>query len=199
MKSINDSLTQTLLIEGETISRLVKELDLITLENFVKIIATTTGKVVVSGCGTSGVAAKKFVHSLSCIEIPAVYLNPTDAVHGALGILQKNDTFVLISKGGNTQELVALLNSAKTKGARLISVGENKEGKISQAADLFIQVKVKEEPDPFKLLATASTLAVISMFDAVCVALMRQTNYTKEQFAINHPGGAVGDKLINKQ
>jgi D-arabinose 5-phosphate isomerase GutQ len=136
---------------------------------------------------------------LNCIERPATFLTPSDAVHGGLGFLQKEDVLILISKGGNTGELCALIPACRTKGAAFIGVTENPESAIGRAADVCFHIRVEREPCCFNMLATASTLAVIAAFDAVCIALMAYTGYTKEQFAVIHPGGAVGHRLINNE
>ena len=112
--------------------------------------------------------------------------------------MQKDDLVILISKGGNTQELVRLIPACKKKGASLISVSENPESILAREADIYMQIKVEREPCRFNMLATASTLAVISMFDAICITIMQLTGYTKEQFAVIHPGGAVGERLLGK-
>jgi KpsF/GutQ family protein len=143
-------------------------------------------------------AAKKVVHSLNCIECPALFLTPSDAIHGGLGVLQKNDILILISKGGNTSELLKLVPACRAKGAALIVVTENLDSEIARAADILLKVKVEREPCRFNMLATASTLAVISTFDSICIALMQYKGYTREQFAVIHPGGAVGERLIEK-
>ncbi len=184
--------------EATAIQALPNLLDSIALTTIVNQIANCKGKIVVSGCGTSGVAATKIVHSLCCIEKPAVYLAPSDAVHGRLGVLQAEDILILISKGGNTGELLNLIPACQSKGSFLIGVTENPDSAIGKAADLCLQVRVAKEPDPFNMLATASTLAVIATFDAIIITLMSETNYTKEQFGIIHPGGAVGEKLLQK-
>lgn len=185
-------------MEADSIQTLGTTLDEGALLAAVKTIAGCKGKIVLSGCGTSAMAAKKTAHSLCCIERPALFLTPSDAVHGALGALQKEDILFLVSKGGNTQELANLIPACRTKGAELIGVTENPDSVIAKAADVFLHVRVAREPCPFNMLATASTLAVIAMFDALCIALMTYTGYTREQFAIIHPGGAVGDCLLHK-
>lgn len=184
-------------IEAESIRNLTKVLSEESVLKVAEALKNCKGKVILSGCGTSAQAAKKISHSLSCIEIPALFLSPADAVHGALGVLQKDDVFILISKGGNTKELVSLIPACKTKGALLIGVSENPDSVIAREADIFLFVKVEKEPCRFNMLATASTLAVISTFDAICIALMQMTGYTREQFAVIHPAGAVGDRLLN--
>lgn len=162
----------------------------------VRAIARCQGRVLTTGCGTSAAAARKVAHSLCCIERPAAFLAPGDAMHGGLGLVQRRDVVVIISKGGTTRELANLLPGLKTKRARIIAVTENPDSAIGQAADIVLRVKVKREPDEFNMLATASTLAVIAVFDAICIALMQVTGYTREQFAVIHPGGAVGQRLI---
>lgn len=184
-------------IEADSIRNLTEVLSEESVLKVAEALKNCKGKVILSGCGTSAQAAKKISHSLSCIEIPALFLSPADAVHGALGVLQKDDVFILISKGGNTKELVSLIPACKTKGALLIGVSENPDSVIAREADIFLFVKVEKEPCRFNMLATASTLAVISTFDAICIALMQMTGYTREQFAVIHPAGAVGDRLLN--
>lgn len=197
-QEIKDSLLNTLSIEADTIAKLSETVDMSVLTTLVEKIGEKKGKVIVSGCGTSGAAAKKIVHSLSCVSVPAVYLNPADAVHGSMGIITDKDIVIVISKGGNTIELTNLLDSFKAQKAFIVGVGEKPESTIGKYSDLFLKISVDKEPDTFNMLATASTLAVMSTFDAVCIALMSYTGFTKEQFGINHPGGAVGDRLLGK-
>lgn len=159
-------------------------------------VADCKGRILVAGCGTSAAAAKKIAHSLCCVERPAAFLTPSDAVHGGLGLLQKDDILILVSKGGNTKELAALIPACKTKQALLVSVSENPDSVLAKSADIFLFVKVKREPDEYNMLATASTMAVIAVFDAMCIALMRMTGYTREKFAVIHPNGAVGERLL---
>lgn len=198
-QEILSEINRCLTMEAESIAALRQTLDQEAVLAAAKALMNCKGKVILSGCGTSAMAARKVAHSLSCIEIPALFLSPADAVHGALGVLQREDILVLISKGGNTQELVNLIPACKTKGALLIGVSENPESVIAGQADIYLKVKVEQEPCRFNMLATASTLAVIATFDAICIALMQMTGYTREQFAVIHPGGAVGERLLNKR
>lgn len=194
-----DSMINTWTIEAKSVEALKEDMSKEDVLQVVKLIGDCTGKILVTGCGTSAAAAKKVVHSLCCVERPACYLNPSDAVHGGLGLLQKDDILILISKGGNTTELVNLISACKKKNAKLISVTENTKSMISTNADVVLKVNVEKEPDPYNMLATASTMAVIAVFDAICIALMFYTNYTKEKFAVIHPGGAVGERLTKSE
>jgi KpsF/GutQ family protein len=183
--------------EAEALKGLAQVVDVEAFEGCVAALANCRGRILTTGCGTSAAAAKKIAHSLCCIERPAAFLSPSDAVHGGLGLVQPGDVVIAISKGGVTRELLNLVPACKTKQAFLIAVTENPDSPLARAADLLLRVKVEREPDPFNMLATASTLAVIAVFDAVCIALMHQTGYTREQFAVIHPGGAVGERLLD--
>ncbi len=198
-EEIVSEIHRALRIEAESIAALNEELDDDAAVAVAQAIADCKGRVVLSACGTSAMAAKKIAHSLCCIERPALFLTPSDAVHGALGVLQKGDVFILISKGGNTKELTCLIPACKSKGATLVGVSENPDSIIAREADIYLKVRVAKEPCRFNMLATASTLAVISTFDAICIALMQMTGYTREQFAVIHPAGAVGERLLAKK
>jgi len=192
-----DKVTNTLTTEANSILKLADTVSSDAVLEVIGLIGNCRGKILLAGCGTSAAAAKKIAHSLCCVERPAAYLNPSDAVHGALGMLQKDDILVLISKGGNTREILSMIPACKTKQAKLIGVTENQDSVLARESDVFLKVRVDKEPCPFNMLATASTLAVIAVFDAICIALMHYTNYTREQFAVIHPGGAVGDRLLS--
>ena len=197
--TVINSVKNTWEMEAQSIWALCEDTDMDALLRAVEVLGGMTGKVIVSGCGTSGAAAKKIAHSLCCVERPASFLSPADAVHGALGMLQKDDVLILITKGGNTAEIINMVPACKKKGAFLIGVSENSDSVLARNADLFLNVKVAKEPCPFNMLATASTLAVIALFDAICIALMHTTGYTREQFALIHPGGAVGERLLDNK
>lgn len=189
---------RTLGEEAKSIAGLPDSLDMQAIEKVVRLLGGCKGKILLAGCGTSAMACRKIGHSLNCIERPAAFLAPSDAVHGGLGLLQKEDVLILISKGGNTAELVGLVPACRAKGAALISVTENPDSQLGQLADICVNIRIEREPCRFNMLATASTLAVIAVFDAICIALMQYTGYTREQFAVIHPAGAVGDRLRGK-
>ena len=186
-------------IEAKSVEKLGNDIDEQSVLKLIHAIAECGGKIILSGCGTSAMAARKIAHSLNCIERPALFLTPSDAVHGGLGVLQANDFLIMISKGGNTEELIRLLHACKTKRIKLAVVSENADSVLAQAADIFLKVRVDMEPCRFNMLATASIVAVIAVFDAICVALMQLTGYTRERFFIIHPGGAIGERLLREE
>lgn len=184
-----------LLQEANEIKQLITQLDSDIMYSIVSMLGNCKGRIFTTGCGTSAAAAKKIAHSLCCVERSAAFLNPSDAVHGGLGLLHKDDVLIILSKGGNTAELLKLLPACKTKGVHIIAVGENEQSSLAKSSDFFLRIRVEKEPCPFGLLATASTLCAIAAFDSICIALMYYTDYTREQFHIIHPSGAVGEKL----
>jgi KpsF/GutQ family protein len=183
--------------EAASVRDLAQRVDPQAFDRCVQVLARCRGRILTAGCGTSAAAAKKIAHSLCCIERPAAFLAPGDAVHGGLGLVQPDDVVIAISKGGSTREIVNLIPPVRAKKAFLIGVTEKEDSVLARHSDLLLKVKVAREPDPFNMLATASTMAVIAVFDAVCIALMDVTGYTKKQFALIHPGGAVGDRLLD--
>ncbi len=182
--------------ELNTIIESQKNLDDKIIASIIKLLTHHKKHIIATGCGTSGAAAKKIVHSLNCIEKSSSFLYPGDALHGGLGILQSGDILLLISKGGNTKELCRIVDAAKQKNVTIISVSENENSYLMQQADYPLKIKIKKEPCPFNMLATASTLAVIAVFDAIIITLMQTTKYNKNQFAIIHPDGDVGKRLL---
>lgn len=154
-----------------------------------------TGKIVVTGVGTSGIAARKIAHMLACVERPAIYLNATDAAHGDLGFLRSGDLMIMLSRGGNSDELTRLLPGLAARQVPLISVTENHASAIAQAARLVISTGVQREVDPLNMLATTSIILVLAIFDAACACLMSESGYTKETLLAVHPGGDVGVTL----
>ncbi|WP_086872072.1 KpsF/GutQ family sugar-phosphate isomerase [Kosakonia pseudosacchari] len=156
------------------------------------------GKIAVTGVGTSGIAARKIAHMLACVERPAIYLNATDAAHGDLGFLDSNDLVIMLSRGGNSDELTRLLPGLAQKGVPLISVTENADSAIARAARLVISTGVQREIDPLNMLATTSIVLTLAIFDAACACLMSESGYSKETLLAVHPGGDVGLTLRKK-
>jgi KpsF/GutQ family protein len=186
-------------VGAQALSALPRSVDPVALSKCVEMIAGCTGRIVTAGVGTSAAAARKIAHSLSCIERPSFFLSPGDAVHGALGAVQTGDVAILISKAGGTREILSIIPALKTKKVAIIGVTEKEDSILARESDLLLRVAVENEADTFNMLATTSTMAVIAVFDAVCIALMQHTGYTREQFAVIHPGGAVGERLAGKK
>lgn len=185
-------------MESKEVLEQVEQLDYEVVDEIVDVFCNCKGKILVTGCGTSGAAAKKIAHTLCCIDRPAMYLNPADAFHGGLGIVSSTDVVVILSKGGATPELVNLAKICEERHAKTIAVSEKNQTALTDICDIWLKVKVEQEPDEFNMLATASTLAVISVLDAITICVMQKTNFSKTDFAMIHPGGAVGERLMKR-
>ena len=151
-----------------------------------------------SGCGHSGIICQHFCHLMCCIEQPARFISPAEAVHGAMGFLQKDDVMVFASRGGKTAELLPILNICKAKGVKVITVTENLESPLAIGADVVLKQYVNRETDKYNSQGTTSTTALCMIFHALQTALIEETDYKNEQFALIHPGGAVGERLNKK-
>ncbi|WP_332696450.1 KpsF/GutQ family sugar-phosphate isomerase [Halalkalibacter lacteus] len=189
------SMHQTLTRESEAILEIRDNLSEDQIEKVFHIIRDCKGKIVTTGCGTSAAAARKIAHTLNCVERPSLFLTPSDAVHGGLGVVQKEDVVILFSKGGSTKEINGVIPSCKAKGATLIAVTESEESYMAKECEYLLKLKISKEPDDFNMLATSSILSTIAVFDAITIAVMRDMGFTKEQFAVIHPGGKVGERL----
>ncbi|WP_367365802.1 SIS domain-containing protein [Pediococcus parvulus] len=182
-------------VEGEEIKNLSNTIDYDNFTTLKKKIDKCNGNIFLTGCGTSAMAAKKIVHTLCVIGVRAFYLNPSDAVHGGLGAVQREDMVIFISKGGSTNELTAFIPNLKAKDVQLVAITENENLKLAKDSNLVIKVKIEKELDAFNMLATTSTIAVISFFDVLAVSLMKSKKFTENEFLVNHPSGAVGARL----
>ena len=151
-----------------------------------------------SGCGHSGIACQHFAHLMCCIERPAKFISPAEAVHGGTGFLQPGDVMLLASRGGKTKELLPIADICRTKGVKLIAVTENTESPLALGADVVLRQYVNRETDRWNMQGTTSTTALCMIFHALQAALIEETGYRPEQFALIHPGGAVGERLNGK-
>lgn len=152
-------------------------------------------KIITSGCGGSGIAAKKFAHSLCCIEKNGYFLSPSEALHGGLGCVKKEDVVLLLSRGGKTAELMPIVSVCNEKKATLIAVTENNDSPLALRSQILIPMHVEQESDPCGIMTTTSFVMAVALFDAMLSAIMVETGYRIEQFALIHPGGAVGELL----
>lgn len=148
-----------------------------------------------SGCGHSGILCQHFAHLMCCIERPAKFISPAEAVHGGMGFLQKNDVMVFASRGGKTKELLPILDICKEKGVKVITITENLESPLAISADVVLKQFVNRETDKYNAQGTTSSTALCMIFHALQTALIEETDYQNEQFALIHPGGAVGERL----
>jgi arabinose-5-phosphate isomerase len=154
------------------------------------------GKIIVMGLGKSGHIADKIAATFASTGTPAFFIHPSEAIHGDLGMIDKEDVVLIFSNSGETEEIVSLIPIIKKMGITIIALTGNKKSKLSNEANIHLNVEVKEEACPMNLAPTASTTAALAMGDAIAVALLEKKGFTKEDFAKSHPGGSLGKKLL---
>ncbi len=184
-------------IEEECIHAMLDYFDEASFEKAVSLLAGAA-RIGTCGCGHSGIACQHFSHLLCCIERPSRFISPAEAVHGATGFLQKGDVMVFASRGGKTKELLPILDICKTKGVKVITVTENLASPLAEGADVVLKQYVNRETDKYNAQGTTSTTSLCVIFHTLQAALIEETGYKNEQFAVIHPGGAVGERLNHK-
>ena len=185
---------ESIAIEAKAIADIAGYLDEDGFYEAVKALAAAP-RITTCASGSSGIAAKKFAHSLCCIERGAQFLSPAEAVHGGMGCMKKGDVVVMVSRGGKTAELLPIIDVCNKKGVTLIGITENLNSILAQKSQIVVPMKIERESDCLNVMATTSYVVTIAIFDAMLNALMVMTDYTLQQFALIHPGGAVGDRL----
>ena len=193
-KTIIENAKQTILAESEAIANLVNFLD----DNFINAINfmhNSNGRIIVTGIGKSANIASKIVATFNSTGTPAIFMHAADAIHGDLGIIQKNDVVICISKSGNTPEIKVLVPLIKNYGNKIIAITGNIESFLGSNADFTLNSYVEKEACPNNLAPTTSTTAQLVIGDALAVCLLELNNFSSNDFAKYHPGGALGKKL----
>ena len=185
---------KTISIEGEAIANLINFLDN-DFENAVKFILKSKGRVIVTGIGKSANIATKIVATLNSTGTPAIFMHAADAIHGDLGIVQKDDVVICISKSGNTPEVKVLVSLIKNSQNKIIALTGNKDSYLAKNADFVLNAYVEHEACPNDLAPTTSTTAQLVMGDALAVCLLEMREFTSKDFAKYHPGGTLGKRL----
>ncbi len=191
-----ESARRVLKIESEAVAALIPRVG----ENFaraVELIYNCSGRVIVTGIGKSGIIGKKIAATLTSTGTKAFFLHPVEALHGDLGMLMKDDVVICISKSGETDEVTKLFPIFKQLGIPVITLTGNLRSALAQRSDVVLDVAVAEEACPYDLAPTASTTATLAMGDALAVALLKKRHFNSEDFALLHPGGALGKKLLS--
>ena len=148
-----------------------------------------------SGCGHSGIICQHFAHLMCCVEQPAKFISPAEAIHGGMGFLQKGDVILFASRGGKTGELLPILDICKAKGVKVITVTENLDSPLAKGADVVLKQYVNRETDKYNSQGTTSSTSLAVIFHMLQTAIIEESGYKNEQFALIHPGGAVGERL----
>ena len=188
------SMREVLKIEAEALAAVVGRVD----ESFLsalECLQSCSGKVVTTGMGKSGLVARKTASTLSSTGTLAVFLHPTEALHGDLGLVASGDVVLAFGKSGESDELASLLPALKRRGAKLIAVTGTRESTLAKAADIVVWVPVEREACPYDLAPTSSSIVAMAIGDALALTLMKIKNFRPDDFAAVHPGGRLGRRL----
>ncbi len=186
---------EVLEIEARAVAGLVGQLDE-SFERAVRMLAACTGRVVCTGMGKSGIVMKKVAATLSSTGTPALFLNPAEAIHGDLGMVVAGDVVVAASFSGTTAELLRLIETVRRLGVELIVLTGNADSPLARNADVHLKVAIDKEACPLNLAPTASTTATLALGDALAMALLEHKGFTPADFALLHPGGELGKRLL---
>ena len=191
------SAKEVIRIEGEAIRHLAKNLNA-NFSNACTAILHTKGRVIVTGIGKSGNIGKKMSATLASTGTPSLFVHPAEANHGDLGMITHNDIVLAISYSGETEEVIRILPYLKEKKISLIAMTGSPTSTLARHSNFHLNISVKKEACPLQLAPTSSTTATLVMGDALAVALMKERNFQPEDFALLHPGGSLGKKLLTK-
>lgn len=181
-------------IESECIRMMAEHYDEAAYDKAIALLKNAV-RVGATGCGHSGIICQHFCHLMCCIERPAKFISPAEAVHGGTGFLQKDDVCVFASRGGKTKELLPILDICKSKGVKVITITENLDSPLAKGADVVLKQYVNRETDKYNCQGTTSSTSLAVIFHVLQTALIEETGFKNEQFALIHPGGAVGERL----
>lgn len=167
-------------------------------EDACNILFECKGKVIVTGIGKSGIIGQKIAATLASTGTPSFFMHPAEGLHGDLGVISKKDVVIAISNSGTSEEIVKLLPILKRLGVKIVVMTGKKRSILAKAGDVVLDISVKKEACPFNLAPTASTTVTLVLGDALAVCLIKKRGFSEEDFALRHPGGALGKRLILK-
>jgi arabinose-5-phosphate isomerase len=181
--------------EADAIYRTVQRLSDTDIARSLELLTSCTGKIIVTGVGKSGLIAQKIAATITSIGAAAVYLHPSDALHGGLGVVAERDLLIAISYSGETDEILALLPSVRRKGGAVIAITGKIQSSLARSSDAVLDASVENEACPLNLVPTSSTTVALAIGDSLALALMHIRGVTPEDFAANHPAGRLGKRL----
>jgi arabinose-5-phosphate isomerase len=197
MNSYNQ-VTELLKLQASAINRTADILDEVSIEKAVELLLNSAGKVVVTGVGKSAIIANKIADTMTSTGTVAVFVHSSDALHGSLGVITKDDVVIALSNSGETDELLAILPSIKQRNASIISIVGNLNSTLARQSDVVLDASVDKELCPHNLAPTTSTTVALAIGDAIAMTLSNLKNQTEKDFAINHPAGRLGKRLTLK-
>ena len=182
-------------LESEAIAQTATRLERDQIERVVQLLATCRGKIVILGVGKSGIIAQKIAATMTSTGSGALYLHPSDALHGGIGIINSDDVVMILSNSGETDEIIEMLPYLKRRQVPIIALVGNPGSTLARRADAFIDGSVDQEACPLNLAPTTSTTVALALGDALAMTLMQVKGLTPDDFAVNHPAGQLGKRL----
>ena len=182
-------------IESDAIAQTATRLEAPAVERVVDLLASCKGKVVILGVGKSGIIGQKIAATMTSAGTAALYLHPSDALHGGLGIVQANDVVIVLSNSGETDEIVAMLPYLKNRQVAIVAIVGNLNSTLARRADVVLDASVDKEACPLNLAPTTSTTVALAIGDALAMTVMKVKGLTSDDFAVNHPAGRLGKRL----
>lgn len=193
-----EKVVELLRLEAAAIERTAKVLDRASVERAIELLACCESKVIITGVGKSGVIAQKIAQTLTSTGTIAVFVHPSDALHGGLGVIASGDVVIALSNSGETDEILLILPAIKERGVALISIVGNADSTLARQSNVVLDASVDKEACPLNLAPTTSTTVALAVGDALAMTLMEAKNLTAEDFAANHPAGRLGKRLTLK-
>lgn len=195
MSSNFKNVVELLKLEADSIHHASKHLDERNVEKAVDVLSRCNGKVIVTGAGKSGIIAQKIAQTMTSTGTVAVFVHPSDAIHGSLGVISEGDVVIALSNSGETGEIISILPTLKQRSVVLISIVGNLDSTLAKRSDVVLNASVDKEACPLNLAPTASTTVALAIGDAIAMTLMEAKGLTAEDFAANHPAGQLGKRL----
>jgi len=193
-----EKVVELLKLEASAIERAAERLEKVVVRRTVKILVECKGKVIVTGVGKSGIIAQKIAQTLTSTGTVAIFVHPSDALHGGLGVITTGDVLIALSNSGETDEILLLLPTLKMRKICIISIIGNTDSNLARQSDVVLDASVDQEACPLNLAPTTSTTVALAIGDALAMTLMQSKGHTAEDFAANHPAGRLGKRLTLK-
>lgn len=191
----HNKVKELLKLEAESIEAAAERLDAFSVDTAIGLIADCEGKVIVTGVGKSGVIAQKISQTLTSTGTVSIFVHPSDALHGSLGVVKSDDVIIALSNSGETDEILAIMPVLKQRGVAVIAIVGNVDSTLARQSDVVLDASVDKEACPLNLAPTTSTTVALAIGDALAMTLMEDRGLTPEDFAVNHPAGRLGKRL----
>ncbi len=195
IKTDSAKVAELLRLEASSIDAAADRLDAVSVETALRLIADCNGKVIVTGVGKSGVIAQKIAQTLTSTGTVGIFVHPSDALHGSLGVVKDGDVIIALSNSGETDEILAIMPTLKQRKVSVIAIVGNVDSSLARQSDVVLDASVDKEACPLNLAPTTSTTVALAIGDALAMTVMESRGLTAEDFAANHPAGRLGKRL----